>query len=94
MPHSHAQELSLSHTRARHTRRHTTNSNNNNTINTPRSPQHPRTPSRTNARDNLTASKGTTHRPAEHGRGKHEPGDAHTSPGTAATATMAGPRNA
>lgn len=35
----------LSHTRARHTRRHT-----NNNTNTPRSPRHPRTPSRTDAR--------------------------------------------
>ena len=89
--------LPLSHTRARHTRRHTTNrdhNNNNTTTDTPRSPRHPRTPSRNDARENNpTASKGTAHRPAERGR-KHEPGDAHASPGTAATATMAGPRNA
>ena len=55
---------------------------------TPSHPEQNRRP-----KNNLTASKGTAHRPAERGR-RHEPDDAHASPGTAATATMAGPRNA
>ena len=44
------------------------------------------------ARNNVTQAKAPPIAPPSAAR-KHEPGDAHASPGTAATATMAGPRN-